>query len=90
MYYNTGDRFIDIKTNIIYEIVRLAQYDECGMDINILETNYVVKFDTSFVKNKKNLSYLYNYHKNGTYLLNENLIDVCLTKMNHYDKILCN
>ena len=58
MYYNTGDRFIDIKTNIIYEIVRLAQYDECGMDINILETNYVVKFNTSYVKNIKTLSYL--------------------------------
>ena len=56
------------------------------MDINVLETNYVVKFDTSLVKNKKNLSYLYNYHKNGTYLLNKNLIDVCLTKMNYCDK----
>ena len=52
------------------------------MDINVLETNYVVKFDTSLVKNKKNLSYLYNYHKNGTYLLNKDLIDVCLTKLN--------
>ena len=81
LYYKTGERLIDLKTNIIYEIVRLAQYDECGMDINVLETNYVVKFDTSLVKNKKNLSYLYNYHKNGTYLLNKDLIDVCLTKM---------
>ena len=75
MYYNKGERFIDPKTNIIYEIVRLAQYDECGMDINILETNYVVKFDISLVKNKTDLSYLYNYHKNGTYLLNEHLIE---------------
>ena len=82
MSYKKGDRFIDLKTNIIYDIIRLAEWNEFGMDINILETNYVIKFDISRVKHTEKLSYLYNYHKNGNYLLNKNIIDSCLTKLN--------